>query len=147
MTIRRAIFWGVFLATMPAVAFLSFDLVHIQEEFETYSTGKIPLTWWREEQPVAELDWRYQGDENWKSLRTIIGPEDDIYAFRSPERPIGGYDLLEGLMLVRQGRVVGHAILSSDRRRITNLILPKVAFLKQPPVPSPAAPSKKPATK
>jgi hypothetical protein len=140
MTIRRALFWGLFFATMPAVAYTSFDLVHVQEEFEHFGAGAVPHTWWREAQPLAELDWRYKDDENWKTLRALVSGDDEIRAFRSPDRKWSSYEMLEGLMLVRQGRIVGHALLSTDRRHITTLVLPKSAFAK--PSPAPSAPPK-----
>ncbi len=135
MTIRRAVFWGLFFATMPAVAFTSFDLVHVQEEFERFGAGAIPDTWWRETQPLAELDWRYKDDENWKTLRALVTKDDEICAFRSPDRKWSSYEMLEGLMLVRQGRVIGHALLSTDRRKITTVVLSRIAQAS----PSPAA--------
>ncbi|MGC4044962.1 MAG: hypothetical protein QM758_14315 [Armatimonas sp.] len=133
MTTRRAIFWSLFFATMPAVAYMSFDTVHVQEEFERYGVGAIPSSWWREPQPLQELDWRYRNDENWKTFRGLITKNDSVRAFRSPNRPWSSYDMLEGLMIIRQGRPIAHAILSEDRRRITNLILPGVATTRPTP--------------
>jgi hypothetical protein len=151
MTIRRAIFWSLFFATMPAVAFLSFDLVHVQEDFERYGAGVIPHTWWREQQPVEELDWRYKEDENWKTLRTLATGDDEFRAFRSPSRPWGNYEMMEGLMLLRQGRPVAHAVLSTDRRRLTSLIMPRRLAQSRPAantsLASPSAPPKQVAQK
>ncbi|MGC4044902.1 MAG: hypothetical protein QM758_14000 [Armatimonas sp.] len=72
---------------------ISFDTVHVQEEFERYGVGAIPSSWWREPQPLQELDWRYRNDENWKTFRGLITKNDSVCAFRSPNRPWSSYDM------------------------------------------------------
>jgi hypothetical protein len=136
MTIRRAIFWSLFFATTPAVAYMSFDLVHVQEEFERYGVGAIPYTWWREVQPLNELDWRYKNDENWRAFRALVTKDDEVRSFRSPSRHWGNYEVLEGLMLVRQGHPIAHAVLSTDRRHLTSLVLPRKGQLQSAPATS-----------
>ena len=130
MTLRRAIFWGVFFATTPAIAYLSFDLLHVQEEFERFDVGIVPSEWWREPQPLAELDWRFQKSDSWKTLRPQIGPSDQVLAFRSPRRPWSSYPYTEGILLLRDGKVVAQVTLADQGKRIVKIGYAPVASSK-----------------
>lgn len=130
MTLRRAIFWGVFFAATPTIAYLSFDLLHVQEEFERYDAGVVPIGWWREPQPLAELDWRFRQNASWKTLRPQIGKDDQVVAFRSPDRPWSNYPYTEGLLLTRDGRVVAQLTLADRGKKIAKVSYSPVASSK-----------------
>ena len=130
VTLRRAIFWGVFVAATPAIAYISFDLLHIQEEFERFDVGVVPLTWWREPQPLPELDWRFKQSASWKTLRPQIGAGDEVLAFRSPQRPWVSSPYTEGLLLVRSGRIVAQLTLADQGKRIEKVTYSPVASIK-----------------
>jgi hypothetical protein len=130
VTIRRAIFWGVFVASTPTIAYLSFDLIHLQEEFERYDAGVVPSSWWREPQPIDELDWRFKQSAAWKTLRPQIGASDQVIAFRSPQRPWGSYPYSEGLLLLHNGRVAAQVSLIKDGKSIAKVSYSPVASIK-----------------